>query len=172
MKTGPRWTEAQEAALRESWDWSKLAAIAARLRRPLDGVYRKARELGLPCGVPPGHVYLKTAMVKLGFCPSALRRILKDADVPVMRAIPAPRARKGAQRRWVVDMAKARAAVDAWMLTETPTGAAKRLGVRRAELMQRLAEAGVKVAPVRKRCHVRIQTDVIDRAMNQPTKGP
>lgn len=143
-----RWTEAENALLRDLWSGSDLdlTQISARLRRRPGGVYRHAVEIGLPSGCPDGWEPISAAARRTGFAEVTLRKILAADGVAPRPALCDPLTRRRAVtcRRQIVAPAQVDAAIAAWSEAESVTRAAVRLGLWEKTLRAWLRHAGVK----------------------------
>jgi predicted DNA-binding protein (UPF0251 family) len=178
MGRGCRWTAAETRALRDGWQDVGRATLLARLPgRTWCAVHTRARRLGLGMGVRQGHLTLRAAARVLGFHHQTLPRILAWAGVPVVRCHGLGRvrvafaARQQRPHRWrTVDADDARAAVERWLAAETPTDAARRLGVPRRTLHDWVTRAGHR--PAVPRGDLRLGPEVYDALAAAHGRGP
>jgi len=141
-----------------------ICIIARELERTPEAVYQRAARIGLPNGCPPGHEYLTAAAKRTGFGDTGmLRRILKWAKVRIRHTNSLEPAQHA---RFFVEPEAVDRAVAAWLKTETPEAAARRLGVSTATVMSRLQLSGLRLPPkVGRKKHWRIPSTTIERAM-------
>jgi hypothetical protein len=172
-----RWTAADDTRLRKLWDGElSVREIAAHLGRTPVTTYWRARQLGLPCGCPPGWEYLSHAAQRTGYpCTSQLRRVLGAAGATVRRALSSPRVDARAKHgTWIVRPAEVDLAVADWHETEPVETAARRLGIAGETLAKRLVKlgfekpkSGLPVRNKRKR-HWRVRPEEVALAMRAP----
>jgi len=158
------WTRADERHLMLLWGSCSLATVASKLGRSAMTTYWRAQRLGLGLGCPRGYEYLSDAATRAGFATSTLRMILRWAGVHVEKVI--RRRVSGTCRRFFVNPERVDDAVAAWLATETPEAASRRLGLAAETIVDRLLVSGLPLPPKpgHKR-HWRIPSDTIDRAM-------
>lgn len=159
-----RWTERDDEKLRLLWG-CPIKTVAQELGRTIAAVYWRAQLLGLPLGVPEDGERLTTAASRCGYSITTMRMILDWAGVPIWRGLTRGALKTKNCTHWVeselVDEAVAR-----WCQTETPTAAARRLGMSAARVVARLLASGLELPPkpADKR-HWRIPSEIIDRAI-------
>lgn len=159
-----RWTAADDERLRILWG-DPIRTVAKELGRSIATVYWRAQKLGLPLGVPEGGERLSNAAVRSGFALETLRSILAWHGVPIMRALTREALKTKRVTHWV-ESELVDEAVELWLKTETPHAASRRIGISTARIVNRLLASGLKLPkrPERK-CHWRIPSDIIDRAV-------
>lgn len=140
------WTREEDAVLRREWGEVGQRVLKKKLRgRSWRAIYRRARNLGLPQGLPQGSVALSSAAEILGLSsPDAVEALARRHGVPI-RPHPHPHAPEGTRRHpWrCVDLdditaAMARETTD----TEVVGAAARRRGLYEATLRRWLVDAG------------------------------
>ncbi len=159
-----RWTLADLRLLRNLWGEVDLPTLAKRLGRSVATTYWKAQQLDL-LGCPRGREYLTDAATRTGFSTSTLRRILAWHGVKLRRAMSRVLQPKTKRRMHAVDPFDVNEAVAAWLATETPTAAARRLGVTGETVAARVARLVDAPPRPKRRRHWRIPSEVIDRAL-------
>lgn len=161
-----RWTRAEDTALELAWG-EPLDKLSRELRRTKITIYARACALGL-LGIPRGGEHLATAAVRCGFDSGQLRKILKWAGVKLN---PVPARRRAKPTYFWVDPTEVNDAVRAWLETETPNVAAKRIGCSAEKIEGRLKASGLAVPKKpRGRRHWRIPSKTIDFAMAMTEK--
>lgn len=157
------WTRQEENRLLMMWG-QPLPKIATELARTQEAVYQRASRLGLHHGCPPGYEYLTAAAKRTGFGDTCvLRRILRWAGVNVRSAHSLEPAH---HCHHIVDPEAVDRAVKAWLNTETPVAAARRLGVAPGTVLVHLKRSGLRLPPKPTyKFQWRIPSKTIDRAM-------
>jgi hypothetical protein len=163
----PRWTPREDERLRIEWGSLSMKELVRAFGRPRDGIYMRARDLGLPVGAPPGTEYLSHAAKRAGYCTTQLRRILRWAGVSVRESYSRTHGRRRSFH--IVDPLDVDDALEAWHKTETLESAARRIGVSSETIYRRLRESGVepRKATKRPKAHYRVATSDIDAAMSK-----
>lgn len=165
------WTPEEDRLLTQLWSECVSAAeIMRRIPRSWIAIYAHARQvLRLP-PVPQGFVTVAAAARRCGIDDKTLRYVLRMRRVPLHPCYPCarsallcrPRTQPG---RVVVEWDAAREAVEWWCTCETPSHAARRLGVDRETVLRALARIGVHVQRSGRGSRVWVECAVIDRAM-------
>ena len=137
--SGRKWTEHDQNYLCMYWGLRPIVAIATALGRTPTAIYERAREMGLGAGCPQGAEYLSTAAARAGYDLSALRRILRWANVPVRRTTSHPAHTAG--RSHVVEPVAVDAAIAKWVALETSADAARRVGLSQETMARLLRQA-------------------------------
>ena len=171
VRTGLRWTGAEVVALRQGWHVLGQRRLGESLQRSWTAIYMRARQDGLPLGIPQGCVAIKVAARKLGIDRRTLVKELARAEVLVRRAYSSPR-RKGIgttqrSQRSYVEWDTAREVAEAWLQTETVRSAALRRGIQPDMLRGWLAKAGVVQVGTVRGVARRVPSDVIDRVVTE-----
>jgi hypothetical protein len=163
------WTAADDQRLLLLWeDGLSLAHIAKRMGRPQEGVYLRARRIGLQLGIPRGYEYFTAACKRTGFCGKTMWRILSWAGVPTRVTLSRPTHRIYGRRRHFVDPLEVDDAISRWMATETPNDAAIARGIPPRTLWGWLKRAGLlKPAASGSRKAHRILSADIDRVVDE-----
>ena len=162
------WTEHDLAVMRGNWGVEDIDTIAKRLGRTAESVGAKAKLVGLPVLVPEGWESLVSAVRRTGYAHPTLRRILKWAEVRVIRAYAARRGTRYNQH--IVDPFEVDEAVARWHQTETPVTAARARGVSVKSLMSAARECGATISRLptsvrtSKRMYFRASTEAWDAA--------
>lgn len=165
-----RWTAKDDAVLIRLWNEGEfLVEICRRLGRNPEhpeGVCRRARVLGLPSSVPPGHEFVTRAARRTGYCVETLWRIIQWAGV-VTRPVRTPHpGRRVGHRKYYVDPYDVDVAIERWMKAESPTEGAARWGISPTTLAKWLVDAGICTPCVPGKRHVwHIDAAVIDKVV-------
>lgn len=173
-----RWTDADDARLRDLWDGGNTVdEVAKALGRTVATTYWRAQHIGLPLGVPEGWEYLSSAARRTGYHGDQLRKILAFAGADIRRALSAPgRPARGKSRKvrvhYIVVPGEVDTAIEAWHATEPVETAARRIGMCGETLKRRLLAAGVEKPKRRGKpraghapFHWRVTQEDIDRAL-------
>lgn len=160
-----RWTPADIRKLRTLWDSTDpLSKIAKHLGRSEYSTYGKAKQIGLPLGVPEGCEYLQAAAARTGYRTEDLRRILKRAEIEI-HLVRTDRSRRTKHSRHYVDPFEVDLAVEKWHDTETVKFASSRHGISDWTLGKWLKDAGVPRRNRKRNEHWRVESAVIDRVV-------
>lgn len=161
----PLWTRREDERLRTEWGTLSMRALSRLFGRPRDGVYMRAKTLGLEAGCPAGCEYLSHAAARCGYTTGQLRRILAWSGVRVRESY----SRTHGPRRpfHIVDPLDVDDAVEAWHRTETLEAAARRVGCSAEKIKHALAVNGAVLARASRRPkgHYRVDSAAVDAAM-------
>lgn len=167
------WSDADLRTLRT--EWHELSERRLRERFPGRSwlaILHKATELGLPMGVPQGHVSVERAITELGLTRPTFFAICEARSVRVRLQYTDGCTRKTLGRhrapRRYVDLEEARTALGWWLSTETPQEAARARGLYPGTLRRWLNEAGL-VAKVKQGVRQRVVTADVDRVVAERT---
>lgn len=171
LRRVPRWTPKEDGRLQVLWGIHPLPKIAEELGRTPEGVYWRARVIGLGLGCPQGFEYLSDAAVRTGYHVKSLRKILIWAHVHIFRSASRKRRPTGPGGHWIVEPLDVDEAVQQWLATEALECAARRYGVCSRVLARLLDEAiarGDTRVPARPRFkrHWRIPTVLVNELLD------
>lgn len=137
------WSDDDKARLAFWWVGTSLETIAKRLGRTEIAVYvYGTQKLKLKTS---GYASMETLAVECGVDPKTLAGALKAADVSVKHPPADPtvrRARRSRRRQTLVEPDEARAAIAAYVASETLHGAAVRRGINPPRLKRMAVRAG------------------------------
>lgn len=168
----PHWSKSADAHLVYLWEARiGVNAIAMKMGRTPQAVYRRGQDLGLPLGCPNGFEFVTQAARRCGFTVETMWRIIKAGKVRTQASLSDPRiANKGNWRRRYVDPDEIDEAVKKWLDSELVDQAAERRGLVSVTLRGWLVKAGVLPA-VRRKKHLRIPSEVIDRVVAEHSRA-
>ena len=142
------WTRKEDKTLKDYWNERQSFSLLLRLPgRTMQGIYDRARKLGLYAGVPQGMVSVKSLSLdpKWGYDYYSTIKILKTAGVEIVRL--AYTSQKHRAGRRYVDETEAQDAAAQWEKNragvETVMQAALRLGMRTPTLWEWLTLEGL-----------------------------
>ena len=160
------WTKEEIESLQHSWHVVNVNELAKRFNRTISGIYHKARQLGLPLGIPVNMESMTASAKRTGFDSPTLRNIMAYSKVVPM-VIPTLRdsRAKGKFKHQCVDKFEIDCAVEAWLNTEIVTSAAKARGLTDRILRLRLIWENIPGMPKKRKRYWRVPTEVIDRVV-------
>jgi hypothetical protein len=163
-----RWSDIEDRRLMLALEEVGLAWAARRLGRTPRAVHQRALRIGIPLGRPPGYESISAAAARTGFAFETVERILGWAGVKTRHALAQPSATRAPRRlQRMVETFDVDEAIEAWLSTETPYAAARRLGCSEERLVKALLRSCLPL-PARpgQGKHWRIPSETIDRAMS------
>lgn len=143
-----RWTPEEDRRLRNALDETGLGWAATRLGRTPRALYDRALRLGIPVGRPPGYESIAAASKRTGFDFKSIRKILIWAGVKIRHSLSQPNGNRQRTRlQRMVEQIDVDDAVAAWVLTETPYAAARRLHCDDGTIVEALLDSGLQLPP-------------------------
>lgn len=166
----PHWSAADDELLRREWQEVGMQTLMDKLPgRTRGAIHHRAKDLGLPRGVPQGYVPMAVASRRAGLAFDAFKSLLERAGIRPVRI--ASRKKKGRYSRLCVEPEQIDEAMAFYNATETLRGAERARDLPRGTLSRWLREAGV-IAPKGDRRHHRVLSETIDNVVAARRAAP
>lgn len=164
---GAKWTKEEIALLVREWHDVGCRTMRRKFpHRTWRAISRKAYDLGLPMGIPQGHVSLAEACRILGVSDHFLLTMYsKHSTTGAKPVYPGTSGSPGrvmkTQRRYV-DLDEARAVMERYFALESVNGAARRHGIPSVTLLRWVRLAGLCEGETKRGVAIRLPSNVYD----------